>query len=100
MDLLLFLLLFAAALLAVGWVTKWLLFGVIVALCSVVAFSLGLLAHPFARVKDPRSKGRDLKREVLLSSLPGNGRNTSTAGGLGKRLKAFEDHRHAWDGQG
>lgn len=73
MDLLLIALLVAAAL-AVAWgAAVWLLAGAIIAAGYLLGFVFGLLRVPFSRSLDPRSKGRALRREVLLSTLPGKG---------------------------
>lgn len=74
MDLLLVVLLIAAALAMAGWATVWVLAGVIIATGYLLGSVFGLLRAPFARSLDPRSKGGALKREVLLSTLPGAGR--------------------------
>lgn len=73
MDLLLVVLLIAAALAVAGWAAVWVLAGAIIATGYLLGFVFGLLRAPFSRSLDPRSKGLALKREVLLSTLPGVG---------------------------
>ncbi len=73
MDLLLVALLIAAALAMAGWAAVWILAGAIIAIGHLLAAAFGILRVPFSRSLDPRSRGRALKREVLLSTLPGGG---------------------------
>ena len=71
MDLLLVALLIAASLALAGWAAVWALAGSIIAAGYLLGSVFGLLRAPFARSLDPRSKGRALKLEVLLSTRPG-----------------------------